>query len=239
MEIIRDKKYEKKEKAKNPVQNYVKFSFMITYILLLTTGIITFIEAMRTKVDTIRHVLNLETCISLVAGYFYSNFVAKIEEDEKQDIPIDWEDITKKRYIDWSITTPMMLLTLCIVLSYNIGHHKQVKFLNFFIVILMNYAMLYLGYLGEINYLSKFTAMVAGFIPFFIMFGIIFYNYIPKYRFDSYILYFTYFTVWSMYGMAYMLSEEYKNIYMNMLDCIAKCFLGLSLWVYYIRVIRL
>jgi len=237
-EFITDSEKEKKEKAQNPVQYYVKFSFMITYILLLTTGIITFIEAMRTKIDNVRHILNLETCISMVAGYFYSVFISKIDEYGKQDIPIDWGDITKTRYIDWSITTPLMLLALTVVLGFNIG--KMVQLGNIVTIIVMNYAMLYLGYLGEINYLNKFAAMVLGFIPFYIMFGIIFTNYVlPKYRLDNYILYFVYFTVWSLYGVAYMFSEEYKNIYMNILDCIAKCFIGLGLWVYYIRVIRL
>ena len=237
MEIIDDSK-QKKEKAENKVQYYVKFSFMITYILLLTTGIITFVEAMRTKVDTIRHVLNLETCISLVAGYFYLKFVTKIENYERQGIAIDWVDITKTRYIDWSITTPMMLLALIIVLSFNIGKH--VKLGSFALILLMNYAMLYTGYLGEINYLDKFSATVFGFIPFCIMYGIIFYSYVrPKYRLDNYILYFMFGTIWSLYGVVYLFSEEYKNISMNILDCIAKCFIGLGLWVYYIRVIRL
>jgi hypothetical protein len=88
---------EKVEKAKNPVQYYVKFSFMITYILLMTTGTITFIEAIRTKYIHVRHVLNLETCISVVAGYFYSVFVAKIDEYGKNNKQIDWAEITKTR----------------------------------------------------------------------------------------------------------------------------------------------
>ena len=53
----------------------VYFSFYITYVLLLTTAAITFIEAIRTQNPVIRHVLNLETCISVVAGYFYYIFV--------------------------------------------------------------------------------------------------------------------------------------------------------------------
>ena len=60
------------KKTKNP---YIKFSFMITYILLLTTATITFIEALRTNNPTIRHIFNLETCISLVASYFYLLFL--------------------------------------------------------------------------------------------------------------------------------------------------------------------
>ena len=50
----------------------VKTTFYITYVFLLTTATITFIESMRTNVSRVRHILNLETCISVVAAYFYS-----------------------------------------------------------------------------------------------------------------------------------------------------------------------
>ena len=49
----------------------VKTSFYITYAFLITTGTITFIEAIRTKDIKIRNILNLETCISIVAAFFY------------------------------------------------------------------------------------------------------------------------------------------------------------------------
>ena len=229
---------EKSEKKENPVQYYVKFSFMITYTLLLTTGIITFVEAMRTKVDTIRHVMNLETCISLVAGYFYSIFISKIGEFEAKGIPIEWKEITKTRYVDWSITTPLMLLALTIALGYNIG--KRVELGSLMTILVMNYEMLYIGYMGENDQLNKWTAMLLGFVPFAVMFSIIYSKYVkPKYSLDNYILYFLYLIVWGLYGVVYMFSEEYKNIGLNFLDCTAKCFSGLGLWIYYIRVLRL
>ena len=101
---------EKKPKTpENPVQYYVKFSFTITYILLLTTATITIIEALRTTNPLVRHILNIETCISVVAGYFYSIFVAQIDKYSFEKKEIDWSEIKKTRYIDWVITTPMML----------------------------------------------------------------------------------------------------------------------------------
>ena len=33
------------------------------------------------------------------------------------------------------------------------------------------------------------------------------------------------------------IKEEYKNIIMNVLDCVAKCFIGLGLWVYYTKIL--
>jgi len=40
-----------------------------------------------------------------------------------------------------------------------------------------------------------------------------------------------------MYGLVYMLSEDYKNIAMNLLDLTAKCFVGLGLWAYFTKII--
>ena len=66
-------------KMENIEDKLVKSSFSITYAFLVTTGTITFIEALRTKNETMRHILNLETCISIVAAYFYGKFMEDIE----------------------------------------------------------------------------------------------------------------------------------------------------------------
>ena len=56
-------------------------SFYITYVFLMTTATITFIEAIRTDDNKVRHILNLETCISVVAAFFYGKFVENVEKD--------------------------------------------------------------------------------------------------------------------------------------------------------------
>jgi bacteriorhodopsin len=209
---------------------------MITYILLLTTATITFIEAIRTNVPGVRHVLNLETCISIIAGYFYSVFLALIEGYTKENKPINWAEISKTRYVDWSITTPLMLLTLCIVLGM---HTKQVVHLaTIIIVCLLNYVMLFAGYLGEIGSMDRSLACIIGYFAFFGMFGIIYVKFVkPKYVWENYMLFGFYLLVWSLYGIFYLLDECVKNIAMNILDCIAKCLIGLGLWAYYTKVI--
>ena len=216
----------------------IRYSFTITYILLLTTGTITFIEAMRTKSPIVRHVLNLETCISIVAGYFYSVFIGKLDEYEDKKEEIDWKDITKTRYIDWSITTPLMLLALCIVLSNEIG---AVIHLPVMIgVVALNYIMLYTGYLGETGVLERNIAAVLGFIPFIAMFSLIYLKYVfPKYDLANRILFLVYLVIWSLYGIVYMFDVATKNMAMNALDLMAKCLIGLGLWAYYVRIIRL
>jgi len=215
---------------------YVKLSFQLTYVLLLTTGTITFIEALRTPSPYVRHIMNLETCISVVAGYFYSVFVQKIEDMSKTGKPIDWANITVTRYIDWSITTPMMLIVLSLFLGSHINIPIHLPILVFILV--MNYLMLYIGYLGEIGTINHTMAMIVGFIPFILMFGTIFVKFVkPKYNLSNYVLFTIFTMIWSLYGIVYMLDEEHKNIAMNILDCISKCFVGLTLWAYFAKII--
>jgi bacteriorhodopsin len=230
---------EKKPKPpENPVQYYVKFSFTITYIMLLTTATITVIEALRTQNPIVRHVLNLETCISVVAGYFYSIFVAQIDKYNFEKKEIDWSEITKTRYIDWTITTPMMLLALCIVLGNESGQKVHIPVI--LIIVALNYGMLYLGYLGEINVISRWTSMLSGFVFFFAMFTVIFTQFVlPKYLMSNLLLFGLYLIIWSLYGVVYMFGESYKNIAMNVLDLTAKCLIGLGLWAYYTKIVRL
>jgi bacteriorhodopsin len=229
---------EKIESKINPVQYYVKASFMITYILLLTTATVTFIEAMTTKVEAVRHVLNLETCVSIVAGYFYSIFVTQIEGYSKEGKEVDWSDITKTRYVDWTITTPLMILILCIVFGSNIGVKIGLRALALLIV--LDISMLAFGYMGEVNILSRGVATVLGFIPFSIMFYLIYSWFIaPKYVFANVALFSIYLILWALYGVVYLLPETYKNITMNVFDCFAKCFVGIGLWLYYSKTVAI
>ena len=90
----------------------IKGTFTITYIFLVTTGIVIFIEALRHGTGFISHIMNLETAISVVAAYFYGLFMTELEQSEKLNTPVDWNKMVSYRYIDWSITTPIMLFTL-------------------------------------------------------------------------------------------------------------------------------
>jgi len=214
----------------------IKFSFNLTYILLLTTATITFIEAMRSQNPNVRHILNLETAISIIAGYFYSVFITKINGASDTNKKIDWKNFNKTRYIDWFITTPLMLLALCLVLSSEIN--VKIRLPIILLIISLNYIMLYLGYLGEIGNMNKNISSILGFIAFVFMYFIIFYNYVlPKYKLSNYILFTFYLVIWSVYGIVYLLDEEKKNISFNILDLTAKCLVGLSLWVYYTKII--
>ena len=222
----------------HPIQPYVRFSFYMTYVFLLTTATVTFIEAIRTQNPMVRHVLNLETAVSVIAGYFYSTFIEKLSVYEKEDKPIDWPEISTTRYLDWSMTTPVMLLVLALVLATNI---KKVVPLSFILlIILLNYVMLYIGYLGETRQMDRLMACGLGFVPFVLMFGLIYRKFVlPIYNLSNYIIFSIFVGIWFFYGVIYMADNITQNIGLNVLDCLAKCCLGLGLWAYFSKIIVL
>ena len=214
-------------------EKMVKNSFYLTYVFLLTTATITFIEAMRTKVEKVRHILNLETCISVVAAYFYGKFIKQIDGTS-----IDYKKINTTRYVDWFITTPIMLLVLCLAFLYNTG--GRLNFGTFLKILALNFAMLSSGYAGATNIVDKFTALAIGFVFFFALYGFIYYKFIKKKPiFDNLILYWAFFIFWICYGLVYLQEHKFKNVAYNYLDLFAKCFVGIFFWAYFTKVFTL
>ena len=212
------------------------FSFTLTYVLLLTTGTVTLIEALRTKIPLVRHIFNLETVISVIAGYFYSKFIDRIKESFKEGKPIDWQEIIKTRYLDWAITTPLMLMVLINVIAHHNRRSPSIRV--YFVIILLNYTMLYLGYRGEFIK-QNILYYIGSFLAFIIMYGLIFFLYVkPKYNTFNYALFFFFFIVWSLYGIVYKMDLKTKNITYNYLDLVSKCFVGIGLWLYFTNMFK-
>mgnify|MGYP001189818620 FL=1 len=211
----------------------VKNSFYLTYVFLITTATITFIEAMRTKVEKVRHILNLETCISVVAAYFYGKFVGIIEKPS-----IDYKKINMTRYVDWSITTPIMLLVLCLAFLYNSG--GRLKFKTYLIILALNFSMLFSGYAGSVNMIDKYVALMIGFVFFFALYGFIYQQFISKKPiFDNLILFWSFFTFWIIYGLVYLQPDKLKTVAFNYLDLFSKAFVGIFFWAYFTKVFTL
>jgi hypothetical protein len=210
----------------------VKFTFYFTYILLITTGTITLVEALATTNPIVRHVMNLETCISIIAGYFYSQFITKVTTGSGV---IDYKSINETRYNDWVITTPLMILALMIALSYN--NKESVHVGTYITAVLLNFGMLYTGYLGEKNTISKKSGCILGFIFFIALFALIYFSFVKGSKAFNFILFGIYILIWGLYGFVYLLDEENKNIMYNILDVSAKCFVGLGLWTYFTKIL--
>ena len=214
-------------------EELVTNSFYVTYAFLMTTATITFIEAIRTKNPKIRNILNLETCISVVAAFYYGQFV----EDLKSGV--DYEKINVTRYVDWSITTPIMLLVLVLAFLYN-SKKGPMRFSNFLIILLFNYLMLGFGYVGEIGMLDKTWANTFGFLAFFALYYFIYVKYIAgKNNNDNNMLFGAFVFLWALYGVFYTMDSVTRNVGYNVLDLFSKCFVGIFFWAYFTGVFKL
>jgi len=202
-------------------------TFLTTYILLFGYTAITLIEALRTSSANVRHVMNIETTVSLVAGLVYGillEMVKKPDFDLKEVVPI--------RYLDWMITTPLILLAL--IVFYN-NPSTAVNYRTFGVVVVLNWLMLVMGYLGEQKTIPRNYGLVGGFV-FFIALLLYLYAYIiPKG--SSCVVFMVFAAIWSGYGFAYMFEEEEKNISYNVLDVMAKAVFGVVLWLYFGKVL--
>ena len=215
-----------------------KYLFYITLIISIIVQIITGIleiGAIFVKVPTIysliRQLLILELFVQFFEGIFYFwlayNFTKVL-------------NVTPKRYIDWVITTPTMLITLIIYLIYlNKKVENKTNELEFFTllkdnantvipVVFLNWLMLLFGYLGEMRIIPVLMGVILGFIPFLMYYYIIYVNYVNQ-NTNGYLLFWYFFFFWSLYGVVAVLPYYIKNAFYNILDLFSKNFFGLFL----------
>jgi hypothetical protein len=211
-------------------------TLVISIIVQITTGIIE-IGAFFVKVPTIysliKQLLVVELVVQFLEGIFYFwlayNFTKVL-------------NITPKRYIDWFITTPSMLITLMIYLIYlNKKVENKTDELDFFTVlkdnsrtvipvVILNWIMLLFGYLGEMRIIPVLLGVFLGFIPFLIYYYLIYVNYVRQNTSASgYLLFWYFFFFWSLYGAVAVLPYYLKNACYNILDLFAKNFFGIFL----------
>ena len=212
--------------TKIAVSPALKSTFTASYLVLMGYTGLTLIEALRTTNTNVRHVMNIETTVSLVAGIAYSIFNEMIKEPT-----VDLHEITKIRYIDWSITTPLIILV--ILLFYGGSVHPQASVYGALIV--LNWGMLLFGYLGEQGILSKMAGCGLGFVFFIAMLYTLYSCCVPAKANPT--VFFLFAIIWSFYGIAYLLDEENKNIAYNVLDVISKAIFGVVLYLYYGKVL--
>ena len=215
-----------------------KYIFYVTLVISIIVQIITGIievSAFFVKVPNIylliRQLLILELIVQFLEGMFYFwlayNFTKVL-------------NVTPKRYIDWVITTPTMLITLMLYLIYlNKRLENKTNELDFFAlvkdnanifipVVLLNWLMLLFGYLGEMKIIPILLGVFLGFIPFLMYYYIIYVNYVNQ-NTNGHLLFWYFVFFWSLYGFVAVLPYYVKNSCYNILDLFAKNFFGLFL----------
>jgi len=209
-------------------------SLIASIIIQLITGIIeifTLFIPVKSSFLFLKQLVLLEFFVQIIELSFYIYWLYNFNHIF---------NITPKRYIDWAITTPTMLVNLIfylIFLQYKQNNiSDQLHFFTLFrqqfytiiTILLLNSIMLLFGYLAEIHVLPLFLAVFLGFIPFLIYYYIIYTKYAILTN-DGYQIFFYFFIFWSLYGIAALLPYKIKNISYNILDLFSKNFFSIFL----------
>ena len=212
-------------------------SLLFSIVVQVITGVI---ELLALFVKTapgmalIKQLLGLEVAVQAVEGAFYVWLYKNIDRVK---------NITPKRYADWALTTPTMLVTLVAYIIYlNAPSSESLSLLQILRenaapiaqILVLNWLMLLFGYLGEVGVIPLVAGVALGFVPFIAYFYIMYERFIAN---DATIVInstsmkiYAYFLVfWSLYGIVAVLPYALKNTIYNVLDLFSKNFFGIFL----------
>jgi len=179
------------------------------------------------KDEILRDLLKVEFVVELIELVFYVVLILFFNQLTGT--------ITPYRYIDWTFTTPLMLITLMAYMRGSVG--RLTDFLSnnvgsIITVCSLNFTMLLSGFLGEIGLLPILLTTALGFIPFATYFGYIYEEFVPTEAEDTdykRTLFFWFVGFWALYGLFALFSYTAKNVSYNILDLFAKNFFGVFL----------
>jgi hypothetical protein len=218
-------------------RNLFYITLVISVVVQFITGIIEgwagLVVDVPSKYHIIKQLLYLELLVQAIEGLFYIWLVYNFDSVA---------NVTPKRYIDWTITTPTMLTTLIIYLIYlryknNNLDTTKLEFFNLVNdnssalskILFLNWSMLFFGYLGEMKILSTVSGVLLGFVPFLIYYYMIYEKYAVKSGEKGVKMFWYFFFFWSLYGVVALLPYNLKNSLYNILDLFAKNFFGIFL----------
>ena len=207
---------------------------LYTQIIIGILCLIGFFISLETNDTVLYSLLTMETVVQVIELCFYIWLISNISS-------INY-DMTFIRYFDWFLTTPTMLISLIIFMIY-ITSQEKIEFNevivdnkeNMITVIVLNALMLIFGLLGELQILPVLVSFLIGMLFLCSVFYIIFNNYVKNNEKNMLLLTFT-FIIWSLYGVAFLLPFEKKNIMYNILDIFSKNINGLLLVSYMLYV---
>ena len=180
------------------------------------------------KDEILRDLLKVEVVVQIIEFIFYVWLIYYFSKISR--------NITPFRYLDWAITTPLMLITLSAFLKHDGSMKMRLSdFLSNYKgsilqIVLLNAAMLLFGLIGELGFLNVYLSTALGFIPFAFNFKYIKETFLPsdQDKFKNALFYWFVF-FWALYGLFALTSYTIKNTGYNILDIFAKNFFGLFL----------
>lgn len=201
-------------------------TLLASILVQVITGIIEFgvlFLPVPSEYTFLKQMLILEVIVQIIEGSFYIYWFFHFNSIT---------NITPSRYFDWMITTPTMLVNLIMYLRF-LSSTEPLDFFTVFFqerymiltILVLNWIMLFFGYLGET---SPFPGVTLGFIPFIFYYYLIYKNYGALSETGLMIFYYFLF-FWGLYGVVAMFSYKLKNMCYNILDLFSKNFFGLFL----------
>ena len=208
----------------------IYLSGVASLIIQAIVGVIDYL-AINLKVDTkdeiLKDLLKVELFVQIIEFVFYICLIYYFKKT--------LQNITPFRYLDWAITTPLMLITLSAFLKHEKNSTERLSdFLSenkqsIAKIVFLNAGMLFFGLIGELGYLNPYTSTALGFIPFFLNFKHIKDTFLPSGDTLKNALFYWFAFVWSLYGVFAVTKYTIKNTAYNILDIFAKNFFGVFL----------
>ena len=141
--------------------NPMYISFFASFLALSGTTVITFLASFTTEAENnkyLRGSLISETCVNIIAGFTYTYFL-KFLADKKLQL----ENVTTIRYIDWFLTTPLLLVSFAFYTAYSNDKRDGLDALPLIYIIVLNTLMLVAGFLGETGKIGLYQGFFLGF----------------------------------------------------------------------------
>ena len=221
------------------VNNNLLQSAKISLAMQLVIGIVgihgIFI-ALPEKDKILTDIMILETTVQFIEMIFYIWLVFYLSR-------LNF-DVTYVRYFDWFLSTPIMLISTTFFMRYlaskplnqtmTIKNIMKTNWVELLKIGVSNVFMLLFGFLAEINIITRTNGLIFGTLAFLYTFYVIYSEFVDNNNTNK-ILFYTMFTIWALYGVAYMFPYITKNTMYNYLDVISKNFYGLFIYYFIVK----
>lgn len=221
------------------VNNNLLHSAKISLAMQLVIGIVgihgIFI-ALPEKDNILTDIMILETIVQFIEMMFYIWLVFYLSR-------LNF-DVTYVRYFDWFLSTPIMLISTTFFMRYlaskplnqtmTIKNIMKTNWVELLKIGVSNVFMLLFGFLAEINIITRTNGFIFGTLAFLYTFYVIYSEFVDNNNTNK-ILFYTMFTIWALYGVAYMFPYITKNTMYNYLDVLSKNFYGLFIYYFIVQ----